>query len=54
MTNSSASSAAPNWTHRPPFHGSCGAIHVTYSYFTPEGKSIKHVRINEDWVKQGE
>ena len=31
-----------------------GAIHVTYSYFTPEGKSIKHVRINEDWVKQGE
>lgn len=31
-----------------------GAIHVTYSYFTPEGKSIKHVRMNEDWVKQGD
>jgi len=31
-----------------------GAIHVTYSYFTPEGKSIKHVRINEEWVKTGE
>jgi hypothetical protein len=31
-----------------------GAIHVTYSYFTPEGKSIKHVRLNEDWVKQGD
>ena len=28
-----------------------GAIHVTYSYFTPEGKAIKHVRFNEDWVQ---
>ncbi len=31
-----------------------GAIHVTYSYFTPAGKSIKHVRFNEEWVKQGD
>jgi len=31
-----------------------GFIHVTYSYFTPEGKSIKHVRFNEDWVRQGD
>jgi predicted neuraminidase len=31
-----------------------GAIHVSYSYFTPEGKSIKHVRFNEDWVKKGD
>ena len=31
-----------------------GAIHVTYSYFVPEGKSIKHVRINEDWIKAGD
>jgi predicted neuraminidase len=31
-----------------------GAIHVTYSYFVPEGKSIKHVRFEEDWVKQGD
>ena len=31
-----------------------GSIHITYSYFVPEGKSIKHVRINEDWVKAGE
>jgi predicted neuraminidase len=31
-----------------------GAIHITYSYFVPEGKSIKHVRINEDWVKAGD
>jgi predicted neuraminidase len=31
-----------------------GAIHVTYSYFVPEGKSIKHVRINEEWVKAGD
>ena len=28
-----------------------GAIHVTYSYFVPEGKAIKHVKFNEDWVK---
>ena len=31
-----------------------GAIHVTYSYFTAEGKAIKHVRFNEDWVKAGD
>ena len=31
-----------------------GAIHVTYSYFVPEGKSIKHVRFDEDWVKAGD
>lgn len=31
-----------------------GWIHVTYSYFAPEGKSIKHVRLNEEWVKAGE
>ncbi len=31
-----------------------GAIHVSYSYFTPEGKSIKHARFNEDWVKAGD
>ncbi len=31
-----------------------GAIHVTYSYFVPEGKSIKHVRLNEEWIKAGD
>jgi predicted neuraminidase len=31
-----------------------GAIHVTYSYFVPEGKSIKHARFNEEWVKAGD
>ena len=31
-----------------------GWVHVTYSYFVPEGKSIKHVRLNEDWVKAGD
>jgi len=31
-----------------------GAIHATYSYFTPEGKSIKHVRFDEAWVKEGD
>ncbi len=28
-----------------------GAIHVTYSYFVPEGKAVKHVRFDEAWVK---
>lgn len=28
-----------------------GAIHVTYTYFVPAGKSIKHVRFNEEWIK---
>jgi hypothetical protein len=28
-----------------------GSIHVTYSYFVPEGKAIKHVHMDEDWVK---
>jgi predicted neuraminidase len=31
-----------------------GAIHITYSYFVPEGKSIKHVRFPEEWVKAGD
>ncbi len=31
-----------------------GAIHITYSYFVAEGKSIKHVRLNEDWIKAGD
>ncbi len=31
-----------------------GAIHVTYSYFVPAGKSIKHARFNEEWVKAGD
>ncbi len=28
------------------------AIHVTYSYFTAAGKSIKHARFNEEWVRR--
>jgi predicted neuraminidase len=28
-----------------------GSIHVTYSYFVPEGKSIRHARFDEGWVK---
>lgn len=31
-----------------------GSIHITYSYFTPEGKAIKHVQLSEDWVKAGD
>jgi predicted neuraminidase len=45
----------PNQYHYPSvIQAKDGAIHVTYSYFTPEGKSIKHVRFNEDWVKAGD
>jgi predicted neuraminidase len=31
-----------------------GWIHVTYSYFVPEGKAIRHARLNEEWVKAGD
>ena len=31
-----------------------GAVHVTYSYYTPAGQTIKHVRFDEDWVKAGD
>ena len=27
------------------------SIHATYSYFSAAGKSIKHARFNEDWVR---
>jgi hypothetical protein len=30
-----------------------GSIHVTYSFFTEAGKSIKHARFSEDWIKAG-
>jgi predicted neuraminidase len=35
-----------------------GSIHVTYSYFVPDGpdgkqvKSIKHARFQADWITQ--
>jgi predicted neuraminidase len=28
-----------------------GTIHLTYSYFVPEGKTVKHVAFGEDWLK---
>jgi predicted neuraminidase len=31
-----------------------GAIHVTYSYYTSAGQTIKHVRFDEAWVKAGD
>jgi len=31
-----------------------GTIHITYSYFVAEGKSIKHAQFSEDWVKAGD
>ena len=45
----------PNQYHYPSvIQSRDGAIHVTYSYFTPAGKSIKHARFNEDWVRAGD
>jgi predicted neuraminidase len=34
--------------------GKDGTLHVTYSYFVPEGKSIKYFPITEAWVQQGD
>ena len=34
--------------------GQDGTIHVSYSYYTPAGQTIKHVRFDEDWVKAGD
>ena len=46
---------SPNQYHYPSvIQARDGAIHVTYSYFTPAGKSIKHARFNEDWVRAGD
>ena len=30
-----------------------GTIHVAYSHFTPEGQTIKHVQLTEEWVRGG-
>jgi predicted neuraminidase len=31
-----------------------GTIHVVYSYFVKDGKSMKHARFNEAWVQKGD
>ena len=31
-----------------------GRIHVVYSYFVEQGKSMKHVALNEAWVRGNE
>lgn len=31
-----------------------GLLHVVYSYFVDEGKSMKHAAVNEEWVLAGE
>lgn len=33
--------------------GKDGTIHVVYSYFVQEGKSMKHVAFNEAWIQAG-
>jgi predicted neuraminidase len=43
---------APKQFHYPSvIQAKDGTIHVSYSYFVPEGKSIKHVKFGEAWVK---
>jgi predicted neuraminidase len=34
--------------------GNGGTIHAVYSYFVPEGKSMKHAAFNESWIKAGD
>jgi predicted neuraminidase len=34
--------------------GADGTIHVVYSYFVDDGKSMKHAAINEAWIRQGD
>ena len=29
-----------------------GLIHCVYSYFVPDGKSMKHAVFNESWIRQ--
>ncbi len=31
-----------------------GTIQMTYSYYIPEGQTIKHVQLSEEWVKAGD
>lgn len=31
-----------------------GTIHVVYSYFVKDGKSMKHARLNEAWIRRGD
>lgn len=31
-----------------------GLIHIAYSYFVAEGKTMKHTTVNEDWIRQGD
>jgi predicted neuraminidase len=33
--------------------GGDGTIHVVYSYFVADGKSMKHAAFNEAWIKEG-
>jgi predicted neuraminidase len=47
------STKSPNQYHYPSvIQAKDGSIHVTYSYFTAAGKSIKHVRLDESWIRQ--
>ena len=34
--------------------GKNGDVHAVYSYFVTGGKSMKHARFNEEWVRQGD
>ena len=31
-----------------------GTVHAVYSYFVAGGKSMKHARFNEAWVREGD
>ena len=49
------SAASANAFHYPSvIQAADGSLHVTYSYFVSGGKTIKHARFIEDWVKAGD
>ncbi len=53
--NGSPDTQNTNQYHYPSLvQGRDGTIHITYSFYTPAGQTIKYVQLNEDWVKAGD
>jgi predicted neuraminidase len=51
----SPAAASTNQYHYPSvIQAKDGSIHVSYSYYVPEGQTIKHAKFDEDWVKAGD
>ncbi len=46
--------AAGSYHYPAVIEGRDGMIHFVYSYFVADGKSMKHVAVNEQWLLEGE